>query len=264
MNQFALQTRGLRKVYGEGDARVEALRGIDLDVRKGDFVSIMGPSGSGKSTLLHLIGLLDAPTAGGVRLNGLDASRFSARERTLARRESLGFVFQAFHLIPRASAIRNVILPMALAGVPRAERRPRAEAILRSVGLGDRMRNTPSQLSGGQKQRVAIARALALDPPIILADEPTGNLDTKTGNEIMQLFTELNRRGKTIIQVTHEREMQAYGKRTIEIRDGLIAGHQVLAPFSEPVAPPPGPPTQGRPRKARPVAAPRVIFQERD
>ncbi len=261
MSTYALQTRGLRKVYGEGDARVEALRGVDLDIRQGDFVSVMGPSGSGKSTLLHLIGLLDAPTAGGVRVNGQDASQFSAKQRTLARRESLGFVFQAFHLIPRASAIRNVMLPMALAGVPRSQRRPRAEEILRSVGLGDRMRNTPSQLSGGQKQRVAIARALALDPPIILADEPTGNLDTTTGNEVMQLFTELNQRGKTIIQVTHEREMQAYGKRTIEIRDGRIAGSTELPSWTPPR--PPGKPAAKPPRKAQPIGQPRVVFQER-
>ncbi len=259
MSIHALQTRALRKVYGEGDARVEALAGVDLDIRRGEFVSIMGPSGSGKSTLLHLIGLLDAPTSGGVRVNGRDASQLTAKERTLARRESLGFVFQAFHLIPRASAIRNVILPLALAGVPRSERRPRAEAVLRSVGLGDRMNNTPSQLSGGQKQRVAIARALALDPPIILADEPTGNLDTKTGNEIMQLFADLNRRGKTIIQVTHEPAMIRYSQRTIEIRDGLVAGGHALPPWSD--APTPAAPS---PRKAVPVGEPRVIFQERD
>jgi len=219
----AIQTRRLRKQYGQGDTAVHALRGIDLDIRQGEFVSIMGPSGSGKSTLLHLIGLLDAPTAGGIRIMGQDASHLSRNARTMARRQHLGFVFQSFHLMPRSTALQNVMLPMALAGLPMRRRPGRARGALEAVGLGDRMGNRPSQLSGGQKQRVAIARALALDPPIVLADEPTGNLDSKTSEEIMALFGRLHQEGKTIIQVTHDPQMAAHGQRILQVRDGRIA-----------------------------------------
>lgn len=218
----AIQTRKLRKDYGTGDNTVQVLKGVDLDIPAGQFVSIMGPSGSGKSTLMHLVGLLDAPTAGGIRIDGQIASRLSRNERAKARREHLGFVFQAFHLIPRSTALQNVMLPMALAGMPRRHRQPRAEAILKSVGLGDRMKNRPSELSGGQKQRVAIARSLALDPPIILADEPTGNLDSQNSADVMQLFKDLHRQGKTIVQVTHDRHMASFGDRIIHFGDGVI------------------------------------------
>ncbi len=223
---YAIQARDLRKRYGQGDAAVDALAGVDIDITRGEFTSIMGPSGSGKSTLLQLIGLLDAPTAGRIRINGEEATHWNNRQRTLARRRNIGFVFQAFHLIPRTSAIQNVLLPMALAGVPRDERIPRARAALQAVDLMDRAKNRPSELSGGQKQRVAIARALALDPPIILADEPTGNLDTHTSRDIMELFSDLHARGKTIIQVTHEPTMARYGQRIIKVEDGRIAGIQ--------------------------------------
>ena len=218
----AIQVRKLQKTYGQGDTAVHALRGVDLDIPEGQFLSVMGPSGSGKSTFMHLVGLLDGPTRGGIRVMGQDASRLSGNQRTLARRQNVGFVFQAFHLIPRASAIQNVMLPMALAGVPRRSRAPRAQRILEAVGLGDRGKSRPNQLSGGQKQRVAIARALALDPPIILADEPTGNLDSANSRQIMELFKDLHARGKTIVQVTHDRDMAQYGERAVLFRDGLI------------------------------------------
>jgi putative ABC transport system ATP-binding protein len=223
VTDLALECRGLSKRYGKGDIAVDALRNFDLQIGRGDFVSIMGPSGSGKSTLLQLLGLLDAPTTGSIHINGRDASRMSPVERTLARRQHLGFVFQSFHLIPRASAIHNVLLPMALAGVPRRERGARARKALADVGLADRARHQPQELSGGQKQRVAIARALALDPPIIMADEPTGNLDSTTSAEVMQLFSRLHQEGRTIIQVTHEIEMAHYGQRIIHVKDGSFA-----------------------------------------
>ncbi len=230
MSRYAIQTRGLVKRYGKGEASVLALDGIDLDIRRGEFVSIMGSSGSGKSTLLHLIGLLDAPTKGRVGINGRDTSRMTALDRTMARRRNLGFVFQAFHLLPRATALQNVMLPMALAGVPRGQRKPRAVRALTAVGLQARIGNKPTQLSGGQKQRVAIARSLALDPPIIMADEPTGNLDSRTSMEIMALFCELHERGKTIIQVTHEPAMAHMGERIVTISDGRISRDQRRAP----------------------------------
>jgi putative ABC transport system ATP-binding protein len=218
----ALRTMGLVKVYGEGDAAVPVLHGIDVTIQQGEFVSLMGPSGSGKSTLLHLMGLLDTPTAGSVRLLGKPTNAFSSNERAQARRGSIGFVFQSFHLIPRLDALGNVMLPLALAGVARKDRQARAATILRSVGLGDRLHHTPGELSGGQKQRVAIARALVLDPPILLADEPTGNLDSHTSRDVMALFAQLHRAGKTIVQVKHDLTMAQYGARILEIRDGAI------------------------------------------
>lgn len=218
----AIQTRKLAKTYGEGETAVHALRGVNLDIQRGEFVSIMGPSGSGKSTLLNMIGLLDAPTRGGIRLMDQNVHSLNANQRALARRKTLGFVFQAFHLLPRASAIHNVMLPMAFAGIPVPKRRPRAQKILEAVGLGDRAGHKPSELSGGQKQRVAIARSLALNPPILLADEPTGNLDTQTSREVMELFQRLNANGRTVIQVTHEPTMAQYSDRTILFEDGRI------------------------------------------
>ncbi len=219
---FAVQARELRKCYQVGEGELEVLHGLNVDIRRGEFVSIMGPSGSGKSTLLNLLGLLDVPTSGALRIAGHDAAALSNRERAMARREALGFVFQSFNLMPRMDALRNVMLPGAIAGVPRSRRRRDAIQLLERVGLGDRLDHVPSALSGGQKQRVAIARALALNPPILLADEPTGNLDSKTGREIMDLFRELNQEGKTVIQVTHSEEMSRHGDRTIRIRDGHI------------------------------------------
>lgn len=227
---FAVQTRKLGKSYPSGDDVLSVLLDVDLDIRRGEFVSIMGPSGSGKSTLLNLIGLLDVPTGGAIRLLGTETHRMTGAQRALMRRRSLGFVFQSFNLMPRLSALHNVMLPMAIAGVPRRQRGQRARQLLESVGLADRARHRPAQLSGGQKQRVALARALALDPPILLADEPTGNLDSRTSADIMQLFQRLNRAGKTIIQVTHSDEMAAYGTRTIRFRDGRVVSSQRQLP----------------------------------
>src|ERR1051326_3067045 len=226
MADFAVQTRGLAKAYSVGGASVPVLRGIDLDVRRGEFVSVMGPSGSGKSTLLNLVGLLDVPTGGAIRLLGTETQGLSANERALARRRHLGFVFQSFNLLPRLDALRNVMLPMAIAGVPRKQRRPKAAALLSDVGLGNRLHHKPGELSGGQKQRVARAPALALDPPILLAAEPTGNLDSATSLEVMQLFLDLNAEGRTIILVTHDEEMAAFGSRTVRFRDGRIASEE--------------------------------------
>lgn len=199
-----------------------------MDIRRGEFVSIMGPSGSGKSTLLNMIGLLDTPTGGAIRLMQQDVNNLNKNARAAIRQQTLGFVFQAFHLLPRATAVQNVMLPMALAGVKRSERKTRAEKVLEAVGLGDRMTYQPSELSGGQKQRVALARSLALDPPILLADEPTGNLDSTTSKEIMQLFQRLHKAGKTVVQVTHEQTMANYSQRIIRFEDGIIARSETV------------------------------------
>lgn len=225
---YAIQSRGLTKTYGYGENATPVLKGVMMDIRRGEFVSIMGPSGSGKSTLLNMIGLLDTPTGGGIRLMQRDVHNLNKNERAAIRQQTLGFVFQAFHLLPRATALQNVMLPMALAGVKRSERKTRAERVLEAVGLGDRMTYQPSELSGGQKQRVAIARSLALDPPILLADEPTGNLDSSTSKEIMQLFQRLHKQGKTVVQVTHEPTMAQYGQRIIRFQDGIIARSETV------------------------------------
>ncbi|MFA5944033.1 MAG: ABC transporter ATP-binding protein [Candidatus Thermoplasmatota archaeon] len=250
---YAVQTRQLGKQYAAGDETLQVLQGVNLDIRQGEFVSIMGPSGSGKSTLLNLVGLLDVPNAGAIRLMGTDTQQMTANERALMRRRTLGFIFQSFNLMPRLSALHNVILPMAIAGVPRRERRARATTLLESVGLGDRIHHRPSELSGGQKQRVAVARALALDPPILLADEPTGNLDSKTSAEVMQLFVRLNKAGKTILQVTHAEEMASYGTRIIRFKDGRILSTEAVTKV--PVLPGPGVPVVARPTSPRPAAA---------
>jgi putative ABC transport system ATP-binding protein len=226
MAEFAVQARQLRKAFRSGDEQIEVLRGVELDVPVGEFVSIMGPSGSGKSTLLNLVGLLDVPTGGAIRLMGTETHRMSANQRAMMRRANLGFVFQSFNLMPRLNALHNVMLPMAIAGVPRRRRKEQARDLLESVGLGDRLQHRPSQLSGGQKQRVAIARALALDPPILLADEPTGNLDSTTSAEVMRLFQRLNEAGKTILQVTHDEEMADYSTRVLRFRDGRIVSQE--------------------------------------
>jgi putative ABC transport system ATP-binding protein len=264
---FAVQTRALRKAYRAGDQELQVLRGIDLDIRRGEFVSIMGPSGSGKSTLLNLVGLLDVPTAGAIRLLGTETQHMSSNERARMRRQSLGFVFQSFNLLPRLDALHNVLLPMAIAGVPRRTRTEKARALLESVGLGDRATHLPSELSGGQKQRVALARALALDPPILLADEPTGNLDSGTSAEVMQLFAHLHAQGRTVIQVTHDEDMAKFGTRTVRILDGLVERqeHRPMVLFEEPsffLAPPrprrPGATkAQAQADEAAPASAPR-------
>jgi putative ABC transport system ATP-binding protein len=211
------------KIYGAGQAAVHALRGIDLDVIQGEFVAIMGPSGSGKSTAMNILGCLDVPTGGTYRFGGVDVGSLTRNQRALLRRYYLGFVFQGFNLLNRTSALENVELPLIYGGLPPSERRARAREALRAVGLTGWERHTPGELSGGQLQRVAIARAIVTEPSVLLADEPTGNLDSARGREIMELLVRLNReRGLTVLMVTHEAEMAGYAGRIIHFRDGLI------------------------------------------
>lgn len=217
-----IKLEGISKVYETGKIRVEALKDINLHITDGEFVAIMGPSGSGKSTLMNIIGCLDRPSAGVYLLDGMDVSELSENKLAHIRNRSIGFVFQSFNLLARTSALKNVELPMVYAGEKRGTMRKKALELLEKVGLSDRADHVPSELSGGQRQKVAIARALANGPSIILADEPTGNLDTKSGEEIMELFTRLNEEGKTIIIVTHEMEIAQYCKRAISFRDGVI------------------------------------------
>jgi putative ABC transport system ATP-binding protein len=217
-----IRTEGLSRHYEMGDATIHALRGIDLIVRCGEYVAIMGPSGCGKSTLMNLLGCLDTADAGRYWLGGRLVSELSEPELAHVRNREIGFVFQAFALLPRQSALENVEMPLVYAGIGRAARRDRAREALERVGLGDRARHRPTELSGGQRQRVAIARALVTGPQLLLADEPTGNLDSGTGAEILALFDALHRAGNTLVLVTHEREVAGRAGRTIELRDGLV------------------------------------------
>jgi len=216
-------TRNLKREYVMGTEVVRALQGVDMTIRKNEFVAIMGPSGSGKSTMMNMIGCLDTPSEGEYWLNGYRVSELDDDALARIRNKEIGFVFQTFNLLPRASALANVELPMVYAGASSKERRERAEAALRQVGLGDRMHHRPNELSGGQRQRVAIARALVNKPSIILADEPTGNLDSATSVEIMALFETLHQQGQTIILVTHEPDIATHAKRQIVLRDGKVA-----------------------------------------
>jgi putative ABC transport system ATP-binding protein len=222
MNEILISIKDLRRSYTMGEETVQALKSVSLDIRKNEYVALMGPSGSGKSTLMNLLGCLDSPTAGAYLLNGKNVSSMSDGELAEVRNKEIGFVFQTFNLLPRLSALDNVALPLIYAGASRTMRTDRAEKALRSVNLSDRMHHKPNELSGGQRQRVAIARALVNNPAIILADEPTGNLDTKTSIEIMALFEEIHKKGNTVILVTHEPDIAAHAHRIVRLRDGLI------------------------------------------
>ena len=222
MNQSVIDIQGITKTYVNGKLSVPVLHGIDLQVNKGEFVSIMGPSGSGKSTFMNILGCLDRPTTGSYRLNGDEVATLSDDELAFVRNKQIGFVFQSFNLLTKLTALENVALPMIYAGMDKKSRNERAAALLSSVGLGDRMDHLPSELSGGQRQRVAIARALANNPAIIMADEPTGNLDSKSTIDVMNIFRGLYDEGRTIILVTHEPEIATYASRNVVLRDGLI------------------------------------------
>ncbi len=217
-----IDIRDITKVYVMGEEKVQALAGVSLGVERGEYVAIMGPSGSGKSTLMNLIGCLDTPSSGSYVLNGREVARMTDDELAAIRNQEIGFVFQTFNLLPRTSALQQVELPLVYGGLSRKDRRERAIQSLTAVGLADRMNHQPNEMSGGQRQRVAIARALINNPSILLADEPTGNLDSQTGYEIMALFDELNGRGNTIVLVTHEEDIAAHARRIVRLRDGKI------------------------------------------
>ncbi len=217
-----IEIRDLVKTYQMGDTAVRALDGVDLNVDRGEYIAIMGPSGSGKSTLMNLIGCLDTPTSGSYRLNNQAVSDLNDDELARIRNKEVGFVFQTFNLLSRTSALENVEVPLVYAGVARQERHRKAKDMLEAVGLGDRMHHQPNELSGGQRQRVAVARALINGPSLLLADEPTGNLDSKTGTEIMDLFDKLNKAGNTIVLVTHEEDIAAHAHRVVRLRDGKV------------------------------------------
>jgi putative ABC transport system ATP-binding protein len=217
-----IDTHDLWKTYVMGSEEIHALRGVSIQIERGEYVAIMGPSGSGKSTLMNLIGCLDTPTRGSYLLNGKQVSQMNDNELAQIRNEEIGFVFQTFNLLPRASALQNVELPLVYAGVAARDRQARARAALEKVELASRMTHRPNELSGGQRQRVAIARALVNNPSILLADEPTGNLDSKTGAEIMALFSRLHEAGNTIVLVTHEADIAAFARRSIHLRDGQV------------------------------------------
>lgn len=223
-----IDIREMRKVYDLGAVKVEALCGVSVTILENDYVAIMGPSGSGKSTLMNLIGCLDTPTTGDYYLAGEHVAGLSDNQLAEIRNRRIGFVFQTFNLLPRASALQNVELPLVYAGESPSERRRRAREALEAVGLADRMKHKPNEMSGGQRQRVAIARALVTNPSIILADEPTGNLDSKTGDEIMQLFEKIYANGNTIILVTHEEDIARHARRVVRLRDGLIESDEAV------------------------------------
>ncbi|SFC73795.1 putative ABC transport system ATP-binding protein [Zunongwangia mangrovi] len=222
MSNKVIEIRNIIRNFPLGQEVVKVLKGIDLDINRGEYVAFMGPSGSGKSTLMNLLGCLDTPTGGSYILNGKDVSKMTDSELAEVRNKEIGFVFQTFNLLPRTTALDNVALPMIYAGYSKADRKKRAEEVLNNVGLGDRMDHKPNQLSGGQRQRVAVGRALVNKPSIILADEPTGNLDSKTSVEIMNLFDEIHAAGNTVILVTHEEDIAEHAHRVIRLRDGII------------------------------------------
>ncbi len=223
MSELIIRTQGLRKDYILGAETVRALRGVDVEIRPGEFVAIMGPSGSGKSTLMNMIGCLDTPSEGEYWLNGVRVSELSDDELARIRNREIGFVFQTFNLLPRATALHNVELPLIYAGIGAKERKRLAQEKLDLVGLSDRMEHRPPELSGGQRQRVAVARALVNEPALLLADEPTGNLDSVTGEEIMSIIVDLNRQGQTVVLVTHEPHIAVYANRQVHLHDGTIA-----------------------------------------
>jgi len=222
-----IDVKNLKKIYQLGDIEVPALRGVDLQIKKNEYVAIMGPSGSGKSTLMNIIGCLDVPSEGSYVLNGHDVSKMSDDELAEIRNRQIGFVFQTFNLLPRADALHNVELPLIYSGISRSRRKKMAEDALARVGLGDRIHHKPNELSGGQRQRVAIARALINNPAIILADEPTGNLDSTTGEEIMEIFSQLQSAGNTIILITHEEYIAGHSQRVIRLWDGQIQSDDI-------------------------------------
>ena len=231
-NEWVIVTRGLKREYDMGGEIVRALRGVDIAIRRNEYVAIMGPSGSGKSTLMNLIGCLDTPNEGEYWLNGAMVSTMSDDALARVRNKEIGFVFQTFNLLPRATALHNVELPLVYAGVPSDERKRRAREALERVQLGNRMDHRPNELSGGQRQRVAIARALVNNPSILLADEPTGNLDSQTSEEIMRVFESLASQGQTVIMVTHEPDIAAHARRVVVLRDGVIASDDRRAAFA--------------------------------
>ena len=217
-----IEIKGLKREFAVGSEIVKALKGVDVSVVKNEYLAMMGPSGSGKSTLMNLLGCLDTPTAGAYNLNGIDVSSLKDNDLAEIRNKEIGFIFQTFNLLPRLTALENVSLPLVYAGYNSEDRKIKAQDVLEKVGLGDRMDHRPNQLSGGQRQRVAVARALVNDPSIILADEPTGNLDSKTSLDIMRLFEEIHEMGNTLIVVTHEEEVASYAHRILRLRDGLV------------------------------------------